>query len=378
MPSVLITASTFSHIVNFHLPYLRRFRELGWQVDVACGGAMRDIPFADVTAALPLEKKMSSPANLRAAKLLRGMMEREHYDLVITHTSLASFFTRWAARGMKNRPPIVNVMHGYLFTDETPAVKKLLLTRAELLTAPQTDLLLTMNAWDTRWAAAHHAAARVEEIPGMGVDLSRFRAAGETRQAMRDRLGLTEGDIALLYPAEFSGRKDQAMLLRAMKRLPPHIKLLLPGSGELLDACRGLAAQLGVADRVQFPGQVHDIPAWLGAADIAVSASRSEGLPFNIMEAMACGRPVLATRSGGMPEYLEGSQAVLVERPDRAGKRSAVPPWGRGGPRRRGADTGGGRRAACAAGTGRPGEDAAVRAGYGAAAGDGTIPVRDG
>ena len=44
MPSVLITASTFSHIVNFHLPYLRRFRELGWQVDVACGGAMRDIP----------------------------------------------------------------------------------------------------------------------------------------------------------------------------------------------------------------------------------------------------------------------------------------------------------------------------------------------
>lgn len=78
MPSVLITASTFSHIVNFHLPYLRRFRELGWQVDVACGGAMRDIPFADVTAALPLEKKMSSPANLRAAKLLRGMMEREH------------------------------------------------------------------------------------------------------------------------------------------------------------------------------------------------------------------------------------------------------------------------------------------------------------
>mgnify|MGYP001711877403 CR=1 FL=1 len=56
------------------------------------------------------------------------------------------------------------------------------------------------------------------------------------------------------------------------------------------------------------------MPRWLAAADIAVSSSRSEGLPFNIMEAMACGRPVLASRSGGMPEYLEGSQAVLVER----------------------------------------------------------------
>ena len=61
MPSVLYTASTFSHILNFHLPYLRRFRELGWQVEVACGGPVRDIPFADGAVSLPLEKRMSSP-----------------------------------------------------------------------------------------------------------------------------------------------------------------------------------------------------------------------------------------------------------------------------------------------------------------------------
>lgn len=324
MPSVLITASTFSHIMNFHLPYLRRFRELGWQVHVACGGTMRDIPFADVTTVLPLEKKMSSPANFRAAKLLRGMMEREHYDLVIAHTSLAAFFTRWAARGMHDRPGIINVMHGYLFTDETPAAKKLLLTKAELLTAPQTDLVLTMNAWDTRWAMEHRAAARVEEIPGMGVDLSRFRAAGETRQAMRDRLGLAERDIALLYPAEFSGRKDQTMLLRAMTKLPPHIKLLLPGSGELLESCRALAGELGVADRVQFPGQVHDIPAWLGAADIAVSASRSEGLPFNIMEAMACGLPAVASAVKGHTDLIGPENGLLFPRGDEAAFADAV------------------------------------------------------
>lgn len=57
MPSVLCTASTFSHIINFHLPYLRRFRELGWQVSVACGGDWRDIPYADETVVLPLEKR---------------------------------------------------------------------------------------------------------------------------------------------------------------------------------------------------------------------------------------------------------------------------------------------------------------------------------
>lgn len=158
----------------------------------------------------------------------------------------------------------------------------------------------------------------------MGVDLSRFQAAGETRQAMRDRLGLAEQDIALLYPAEFSGRKDQAMLLRAMKRLPPHIKLLLPGSGELLDSCRALAGELGAADRVQFPGQVHDIPAWLGAADIAVSASRSEGLPFNIMEAMACGLPAVASAVKGHTDLIGPENGLLFPRGDEAAFADAV------------------------------------------------------
>lgn len=151
MPSVLYTASTFSHILNFHLPYLRRFRELGWQVEVACGGPVRDIPFADGAVSLPLEKKMSSPANFQAASQLRAMVIRQQYDLIITHTSLAAFFTRWALRGMKHRPKLINVVHGYLFDDETSGLKRGLLTRAETMTAPQTDLLLTMNAWDTRW-----------------------------------------------------------------------------------------------------------------------------------------------------------------------------------------------------------------------------------
>ena len=293
MPSVLFTASTFSHIISFHLPYLRRFRELGWQVDVACGGAMRDIPFADAVVAQPLEKKISAPSNFRAASLLRRRMEREHYDLVVTHTTLAAFFTRWAMRGMRTRPRVVDVVHGYLFDDGTQGLKRLLLTEAERLTAPQTDLLLTMNAWDTQWAAAHHAAARVEEIPGMGVDLSRFQAVEEKRQAMREKLGLAEQDVALIYPAEFGPRKDQATLLRAMPLLPQRVKLLLPG-------------------RVILPECVHKLPDWLAAADISVSSSWKEGLPFHIMEAMACGLPAVVTAIKGHTDLVGPENGLLV------------------------------------------------------------------
>lgn len=66
MHRILFTASTFSHIRTFHLPYLRAFRALGWEVDVACGRHAAGSPDADRVIALPFEKRMSSPANFRA------------------------------------------------------------------------------------------------------------------------------------------------------------------------------------------------------------------------------------------------------------------------------------------------------------------------
>lgn len=327
MPTVLYTASTFSHIAHFHLPYLRRFQELGWRVEVACGGAYCDIPYADEILALPLEKKMTAPANFRAARMLHQRMMLGRYELVITHTSLAAFFTRWAARGLKHRPTIINMVHGYLFDDATGAAKKAILTAAEKITAPQTDLLLTMNDWDARWAVTHSAGAKVALIPGMGVDEERFSGVAALRGEMRQHLGLQENDIALVYPAEFSSRKNQSMLLRALPRLPENVKLLLPGQGALLDGCKTLADTLGIAHRVTFPGQVTDIPAWLAAADIAVTSSRSEGLPFNVMEAMLCALPTVASDVKGHSDLIEdGVTGALYPYDDESGFVAAVLP----------------------------------------------------
>ena len=76
MHRILFTASTFSHIRTFHLPYLRAFRALGWKVDVACGGTLPDLPDADRVIVLPFEKRMSSPANFRAQAQLRHLMRQ--------------------------------------------------------------------------------------------------------------------------------------------------------------------------------------------------------------------------------------------------------------------------------------------------------------
>lgn len=116
----------------------------------------------------------------------------------------------------------------------------------------------------------------------------------------------------LIYPAEFSGRKMQHVLLRAMTLLPEHVVLLLPGDGDQLAACRELAQKLGISHRVRFPGYVTDIVPWYRMADAAVSTSRSEGLPFNVMEAMFFGLPVIASDAKGHTDLItEGKTGLL-------------------------------------------------------------------
>lgn len=310
---LLFTASTYSHIVNFHLPYLRKFRDEGWTVHAACGGKLMDIPYADEAIGLPFEKSMGSPKNFKAAAILRKKIWRERYDLIITHTSLAAFFTRLALWGLEERPLVANMVHGYLFDGETPLLKRNLLLTAERWTAPVTDLVLTMNQWDYETAVRYHLGHKVVQVPGVGVDFPRFDEVPLTsRQSLRKQLNVSENAFVLIYAAEFSRRKNQAMLIRTMERLPEQASLVLAGDGALRTECEALAQRLDVAHRVRFPGYVKDMRPWYAIADAAVSASRLEGLPFNIMEAMYAGLPVVASDVKGHRDLIPDGKTGLL------------------------------------------------------------------
>ena len=310
---VLFTASTFSHIRNFHLPYLAYFHDRGWTVHVACGGEEMEIPYADKVISLPFRKQMQAPDNFRAAAVLRRLIRQEGYTLISTHTALAAFFTRLAVKGLKDRPILANTVHGYLFDDTTSGLKKQILFAAERLTAPETDLLMTMNWWDDAFAREHKLGKQIVHIPGMGVDFSRFAPATKgAGQMLRAELGISQDTFVLIYPAEFSPRKRQEILIRAMAKLPEHTVLVLPGQGALLEECQNLAGQLGLGGRVLFPGHVSDMASWYAMADAAATASRSEGLPFNVMEAMYCGLPVVASAVKGHTDLIEDGHTGLL------------------------------------------------------------------
>ncbi len=310
---VLITASSFAHIRSFHLPYLKAFREHGTEVHVACGGAVCQLPDAARLIPLPLEKKLFSPANFRAASVLHRLLREECYDLVITHTSLAACFTRLATNGLRPCPPVIYMCHGYLFDDSSSALRRRALLTAEKTVSEKTDLLLNMNAYDFQLAKKHRLGRRIELVPGVGVDYDGLDASCSIpRDELRSRLQLPQDAFVLFYAAEFSHRKNQAFLIRAMTALPEQVHLVLAGTGELLDFCRKLAMDLQVQDRVHFPGHVSPVSDWYRMADAAVSSSRSEGLPFNIMEAMHFGLPVVSSDVKGNSDLIRHQNNGLL------------------------------------------------------------------
>lgn len=314
---ILYAASTAGHLKSFHLPYLERLAREGWTVHTAGKGADTPLPGAERGIDIAFEKQMFSPKNLKATLQLRKLIRQENYDVISVHTSLAAFFTRLAVMlsGRRKGTMVINTVHGYLFDRNTPLLKRTILLWAEKLTAGCTDLLLTMNEQDTVIAEEHRLCrGEIIQIDGMGVDFGRFFPADrEQKLRAREEFGIPPEAFVLVYAAEFSGRKNQTGLLRAFAKLPEEAWLLLAGRGDMLDECRTLAEQLGVADRVVFAGFVPQVQNCYHAADVCVSTSRSEGLPFNLMEAMHCALPIAATAVKGHEDLVEeGRTGFLV------------------------------------------------------------------
>lgn len=325
--NVLYAASTFGHLQGFHLPYIEGLRDAGHRVWCVAAGDSSRMPPGVTCVSLPFTKHYASLQNFRVAGQVARLVRAERFDLVLTHTSLAAFFVRLGVvLARKGTTRVVNTVHGYLFDDRSSVLKRSLLLGAERMMAPVTDLVITMNAFDTKIARQYGLSKESPvQVAGMGIDERRFSVADEaTKQAARCELGLPQGCFALLCAAEFSQRKHQRFLIEAMPSLPSDVVLLLPGVGNLRDGCRRLAVSLGVADRVIFPGYVALEP-WRAATDLCVSASRSEGLPFHVVEALGCGLPAVLSKVKGHVDLVDdGQNGLLYAYDDKAAYIEAV------------------------------------------------------
>ena len=153
-----------------------------------------------------------------------------------------------------------------------------------------------------------------------GIDTARFTpASGARKQELRRQLGLPDGFLCT-YTGKLNRGKGLEMLLRAWRRLEhPALHLVLVGSGahqflSCEDELRTFVRTHDLEQRVTFTGAVRNVEDYLQASDLFVFPSESEALGISLIEAMACGLPVVATRTGGIPDVVDdGVNGCLIE-----------------------------------------------------------------
>lgn len=160
-----------------------------------------------------------------------------------------------------------------------------------------------------------------------GVEQNLF--APGSRRGARAKLGLPQDERLLLYVGNLKDTKGCLDLLEALPRVlltHPDARLLYVGTGPCREALQQRAAALGCGDRVQLIGAVehYALGDWFRAADLLCLPSHNEGVPNVVLEAMACGTPVVATRVGGIPEVLPDHAGILVNAHDRIGLEGAL------------------------------------------------------
>jgi glycosyltransferase involved in cell wall biosynthesis len=314
----------------YHLlgPLIRAARDTGWDVQFACSDGplaakLRDEGFRHRRVAIT---RSASPLRLAAAALrLAASFRADRPDIVHTHTPIGGIVGR-AAAALAGGVRVVHTFHGLpLLHDEPRGWFERAFLLIERLLARRTDLFFSQARGDVARAVRFGIARAADTVViGNGVDVTRFAPDPSIRRAERAGLGIAEDDVVVLSVSRLVREKGLLDLAEAGLRLS-HIPVRFLVAGAALpsdrtDVTRQLAEHpvaAALGERWRLLGYRADVDALLRAADIFVLPSYREGLPRSVIEAMASGLPVIATRIPACAELVDdGATGLLVPTAD--------------------------------------------------------------
>lgn len=315
MKKILFVATVPIHFRYFHLPCFRMLQAHGYEVHTVCGEA-EAFPYTDRQFVVPMGRSPFDPANRAALRQLRRIIREGGYDIVHGHTPVGGALTRLAARSAhKNGTRVFYTAHGFHFYKGASLLQWLIFLPIEWALSFMTDMLITINREDYDRAKRLLHAKRTAYVHGVGCETGRyFRLSGAQRDEARRQLGLLPEDQVLVYVAEQNANKNQSMLVRAAKTLSasfPRLRLLIVGPDNIDGAYEKLAKELDAP--VRFLGERDDVAQILSVCDLYTVSSLREGLPRNVMEAMAARLPVIAVENRGHRALVrDGETGFLV------------------------------------------------------------------
>ena len=304
MARILYVASTMEHITHFHSDYIRALKDSGHEVLVMA-------PDENADFNVEFEKKMLSTKNLKCQKKIKKIFKENRFDAVLLNTTLAAFNVRMALP-RRNRPRVVNFVHGYMFSKKPSGLKEHIFLFSEKFVRSKTDAIIVMNSEDLEAVKKYRLTkGELLFVKGMGAVVN---DPIEDAESIRERLD-SKDSYVIAFTGEFRAVKNQKQLIEAfaaVKNEIPNAKLWLLGQGITKDECVQMTEDLGISDSVHFTGRVSNPTDYIRAVDLYVSPSRQEGLPFNVMEALGVAKPIIATELRGHRDLIEDGVTGLL------------------------------------------------------------------
>jgi glycosyltransferase involved in cell wall biosynthesis len=314
----IVGNSSFGGAAKIILRLAQMAKAEGWHVDIlTTDPAFQQAAIREGIGSIGLDvihREIRPLWDLGGLLRLYRFLRREHYSVVHTHTSKAGFVGRLAA-WLVGVPVIVHTVHGFAFHEQSALAVGVFYSALERAASHWCDRVVSVSEFHRRWA---------QELGICGPDKILAIPNGIAQQSLTARtlpadtrrsLGVEPQDLVILSTGRLAPEKGLEHLIEAafiLARSGQRFRVVLAGDGPLRGQLERLARDLDVTGRVSFLGYREDIPDLLAACDLVVLPSLREGLSIALLEAMAVGKPIVATNIGSNSWVAAGADMALL------------------------------------------------------------------
>ena len=322
----IIIASVASMIDQFNRDNINILQELGYEVHVACNfenaGTItterteklkKDLDDLDVKYyQVSIPRKINDIKSLiNSYKTLKKLANDGQYTLMHCHSPIGGVLARLSFNECRKKKitKVIYTAHGFHFFKGAPLKNWIIFYPIEKYCARMTDILITINKDDFKFAKEHMKSTQVEYVPGIGIDLEKFKLENFDRNDYRIKLGINANDFMILSVGELNKNKNHEIIIRAIASLNnSNIHYFIAGQGELKEYLTLLSKELNVENQVHLLGYRNDIVQLCNSADLYILPSIREGLNVSLMEAMASGIPCIVSDIRGNRDLIYNNQ----------------------------------------------------------------------
>lgn len=313
----LVVTTIINTVEAFLIPHINLLRDEGYTVDIATNTSGKEIKELDALSNnimnIDFSRNPLSKSNYNAYKDINTVIKNNNYDLIYVHTPIASAITRLACRGISNTK-IIYFAHGFHFFKGAPLKNRIIFYPIEKYLSKFTDILITINKEDYERANRKFKSNETILLNGVGIDLRKIQEIKVDKDSKRKELGLNKNDIVLLSVGELNDNKNHIEVIKAIDIMKNknNIKYLICGKGNKKDYLTSFIKDHKLENNVKLLGYRDDIIELCKISDIFVFPSKREGLPVSVMEAMACGLPVVCSNIRGNTDLIISHKGGLL------------------------------------------------------------------